>query len=154
MTPAELQSLRNLPTFPAAAASLIAAVGIEAAAALITEWPGQRFPVPARPGGGTRQGAVNWACLVEVTGEAAATVIVRHWGGLVLYVPSCSMAMCLRRHDDVRQMFDKLTRTGMSSRQAVFDIGLKFQLSYRAVEKIIGRPDSPAALPGQLNLFI
>jgi hypothetical protein len=116
MTPAELQSLRHLPHFPAAAASLVAAVGVEAAAALMTAWPGQRFPVPARLGGATRPGEANWARLADVAGEAAAAVIVRLWGGQDLYIPTCAAATRSVRHDDVRRMFDRLTHEGQIGR--------------------------------------
>ncbi|MDR0717088.1 MAG: hypothetical protein LBF50_06700, partial [Azoarcus sp.] len=81
MTPADLAALATLPQFPATAAELLRVAGAEAAAAIITAWPGQRFPVPKRGEGGTGRAALNWRRLTGIVGKDAAAKICRHWGG-------------------------------------------------------------------------
>ncbi|MDR2092285.1 MAG: hypothetical protein LBP58_03060 [Azoarcus sp.] len=156
MTPEMLQSLLHLPTFPATAAELVRVAGIDAAASLISAWPGQRFPVPVRVGGANPEGQINWERLVEIVGGAAATAIVRHWGGGDLYVPSCADSRRTLDHDGIRREYDELTRGGnYSGRGAVFEIALRHGLTSRAIEKILKLPDSPPP-PGagkQLGLF-
>ena len=157
MTPDALQSLRHLPNFPATARELIMVAGVAAAAKLITAWPGQIFPVPAKVGGTRRQGIINWHRLTEIVGNQAAGAIVRHWGGSEIYIPSAKKIAAEHIHDRVRADFDRLTiDQGYSGREAIFELGVQHQLSYRMVEIILSRPDSGGAVEAgeQLALYL
>jgi hypothetical protein len=154
MTPADLLALRRLPQFPATAADLVRVAGVEAAAALITAWPGQRFPVPKCAEGTAGRGRTNRARLAAIVGEEAATKICRHWGGGELYIPSCALARCAHLHDIIRSEFDGLTQNErLSSCEAVFELGLRHGLSYRMIDHILGQPDSATRAADQLALF-
>ncbi|MDR2208826.1 MAG: hypothetical protein LBE22_07650 [Azoarcus sp.] len=142
MTPADLRRLQVLTCFPATAKELIRVAGLDAAAALITAWPGQTFPVPARIGGGTAAGRINWARLVEIVGEIHAAAIVRHWRGTDLYVPSCGFVQWAHIQDDIRAAYDQLTYDGYSHNEAVFELGIRYQIAGRSVERVLSRHDN------------
>ena len=83
--------------------------------------------------------------LAEIVGENAAEQMVRYWGGQNLYVPTLKQVMSDWIADEIRAGFDVLTARGYSSRDAVFELGLKYGCSGRWVEKILGRPDTVTA---------
>lgn len=159
MTPELLRELSRLPLFPRTARDLIRVAGYEGAAALVTAWPGQEFPVPAVIGGGNPAGARNWGMLVEVVGDAVAGRIVRWCPGVELYIPSLNEVTWQRTQDAIRAEFDRLTTTGgYSLREAVFELGLKYQCSGRAIRNALDKPDNPlgeavAEMPAQGALF-
>lgn len=141
MTAEELADLGRYPMFPKTATDLIRVAGAEAAAALITAWPGQEWPVPVRAGGGSASGAVRYAQLLEVVGATAAARIISWAGGGMLIVPNMKAVIHQRDQDRIRQRYDVLIVAGYSSRDAVFEIGIAYKLAQRTVEKIIKRPD-------------
>jgi hypothetical protein len=154
VTPAFLAELSRLPLFPRTARELIAVAGLEGAAALIAAWPGQEWPVPARIGGGTPAGVRRWAQLVEIVGEPAARRIVAWSPGGVLFVPNLKEVRWSWTQDRIRAEFDALTgKQGYSAREAVFELGIKFGCSHRAVEKTLKRPDNVLGEVAQGSLF-
>lgn len=139
MTPEELHDLSTLPNFPATAAELVRIVGTVAAAALITAWPGQEFPVPICHRESERSQR-RFDQLAEIIGEIEANHIVEHWGGQKLPVPNCKAAMSSRRQERIRNEYDRLTAKGRCSHaDAIFDIGRAHDLTGRAVEIILKR---------------
>lgn len=155
MTPQLLAELSRLELFPRSARDLIRVAGPEGAAALITAWPGQSFPVPAVVGGGNPAGARRWGQLVEVVGEPAAARIVRWCPGSALYVPSLKEVAWSHTQDAIRADFDRLTGPGRYSvREAVFELGIKYGCSGKAIENAIARPDNVRGeAVGQGSLF-
>lgn len=159
MTPELLAELSRLPLFPRSARDLIRVAGYEGAAALITAWPGQQFPVPAVIGGGNPAGARRWGMLVEIVGEPAAGRIVKWCPGADLYVPSLKEVTWQRTQDAIRAEFDRLTTLGgYSLREAVFELGIKYGCSGKAIENALARPDNTlgetvAEMPAQGALF-
>ena len=143
MTPALLAELSRLPLFPRSARELIEVAGLEAAALLITAWPGQVWPVPARVGGGNPAGVRRWAQLVEIVGEPAAARIVHWCPGGELFVPNLKEVLWSRNQDLIRADFDRLTTTGgYSVREAIFELGIKYGCSHTAVDRALKRPDN------------
>ncbi|MBN8462666.1 MAG: hypothetical protein J0M01_07610 [Dechloromonas sp.] len=154
MTPLLLAELSRLPLFPRSASDLIRVAGPEAAAALIGAWPGQQFPVPAVVGGGNPAGARRWAQLAEIVGEAAAARIVQWCPGADLYIPSLKEVIWSRAQDAIRADFDRLTTAGgYSVREAVFELGIQYGCSGKAIENAIARPDNVRGEPVQGVLF-
>lgn len=157
MTPAALDALRHLPLFPATAEELIQVAGLSAAARLISAWPAQEFPVPARVGGGTARGALRYEQLVEIVGAAAAARIIARWRGLMLYIPSCKEVAWSAEQDAIRAAYDRLTADGWSHPEAVFELGIRHRIAGRSVERALSRPDNPPPPPpraaAQMNLF-
>ena len=106
-------------------------------------WSGQEWPVPVCVGGGTAQGRRRYAQLSEIAGENAAKRIVAQYGGGMLIVPNLKEVRHQRDQDLIRAEFDRLTlRNGYSSRDAVFELGVKYGYAGRTIEKIIKRPDA------------
>ena len=155
MTPEELQAIRHLPLFPSNAEELIQVAGLHAAARIISAWPGQEFPVPAVVGGGNPRGTRRWEQLVEVVGPGPAERILGRWRGGLLYVPSCKEAIWSATQDKIRAHYDRLTKEGYSHPEAIFELGITYNVSGRGVELVLARPDnSPAPeMEAQLRLF-
>lgn len=154
MTPELLAELSRYPMFPRTAVDLVRVAGIEGAAALITAWPGQEWPAPTRPGGSNAQGARRWEQLVEIVGADIAKRIVKWCGGGMLIVPNLKMVLHQRNQEVIRSEYDSLIRGGYSSPEAVFELGIKFNLNGRAIERIVRQPDTELTQPlGQGCLF-
>lgn len=155
VTPDLLRELSRLPLFPRTAADLIRVAGLEGAARIISAWGGQEWPVPVRAGGVRPAGVRRYAQLCEIVGEPVAQRIVQHWGGLRLDIPNLKDVRASRNHDLIRAEFDVLTlRHGYSSPEAVFELGLKYNLTGKAVENALARPNNVKAdLPAQMGLF-
>lgn len=154
MTPELLSELSCYPAFPKNAVDLIRIAGMDGAAALISAWPGQEWPCPIRIGGGNDKGVRRYEQLVEVVGDSTARRIVQCFGGGMLIVPNMKVVMRQRAQALIRSEYDELIRTGYSSPEAVFSLGIKFNLNGRAVERIIRRPDMELSQPiGQGCLF-
>ena len=144
MTPELLAELSRLPLFPRGARDLIRVAGLDGAAQLVTAWPGQQFPVPAVIGGGNPAGARRWEQLVEIVGEPVATRIVKWAPGADLYIPSLKEVAWSRTLDQIRADFDRLTTTGggYSRREAIFELGLKYDCSRTAIVNALAKPDN------------
>lgn len=150
MTPDALRDLSVLPSFPRTAHELIHVAGLEATALLITAWRGQEFPVPQRTRN-TTLGERRFAQLEEIVGGHAARRIVAHWGGQRLCIPNCKEALWEREQDFIRADYDHLTGPlGYSHGEAIFELGLKYDVSGRCVELVLKRPDNPGA-PGAVQ---
>ncbi|MDR1995123.1 hypothetical protein [Azonexus sp.] len=154
MTPELLSELSRYPAFPKNAVDLIRVAGLDGAAALIRAWPGQEWPCPVRVGGSNDKGARRYEQLLEIVGETAARRIVQWCGGGMLIVPNMKVAMRQRAQALIRSEYDELIRHGYSSPEAVFGLGIKYNINGRSVEKIIRQPDAELSQPiGQGCLF-
>lgn len=154
MTPELLAELSRYPLFPRTAVDLIRVAGVEAAAALITAWPGQEWPVPMLSGRSNDKGIRRFEQLAEVVGVPAGKRIVEWYKGGMLSVPNLKMVQHQRSQALIRGEYDELIRTGYSSPEAVFTLGIKYNLNGRAIERIIKQPDTELAQPiGQGCLF-
>lgn len=143
-TPELLRRLARYPRWPKTAADLVRIAGWEGAARLISEWGGQEWPVPHRIGGVTQAGMLRYAQLVELIGESPARRIVNEWGGQRLYIPSLKEVFSAWVADCIRDEFDALACNGYSAAEAVFELGLKYNISGRWVEMLLS---SPSVIP-------
>jgi hypothetical protein len=155
MTPELLLELSRLPLFPRTAADLCRVAGMEGAARIISAWGGQEWPVPIRAGGVRPQGIRRYAHLCEIVGEPVAQRIVQGWGGSRLQVPNLKEVLWSRSQDLIRAEFDTLTTiNGYSSPEAVFELGIKYGVTGKAIENALKRPDNVKAEPvAQGSLF-
>lgn len=140
MTPELLAELARYPAFPPSASTLISVAGLEAAAKLIDAWPGADVPMPRTPGGAGAAGRRLWQRLVDVVGDAAAALLVKHYRGDDMLVPNLKLVTTQRAHELLRVEFDAMIGEGVSARVAVFELGIKFNLSRKAVEKVLKSP--------------
>lgn len=155
MTPELLLELARLPMFPRAAAELLRISGAEATAALVRAWGGQEWPVPRRVGGSNARGALRYEQLVEIVGAPAAAAIITHWSGGRLQIPNLKEVRWAHAQDLIRADFDQLTTVGSYSyTEAVFELGIKYKVTGKAIENILKRPDNEKHdLPAQGSLF-
>ncbi|MDD5249682.1 MAG: Mor transcription activator family protein [Rhodocyclaceae bacterium] len=135
----------NLDDLPRSAVDLIQLIGLAATLALIDAFPSIKFPVP-KGEDNNPEGAARFALLVEAIGDAPARVLVRHYGGDDLYVPSCKQA--------VRRARDRQIVADYGVGASVFELALKYRLSYRQIETILKTADTTPAEPSkQADLF-
>lgn len=154
MTPELLAELSRYPAFPKTAVDLVRVAGLDGAAALIKAWPGQEWPCPVRVGGANDKGTRRYEQLLEIVGDQAARRIVQWCGGGMLIVPNLKVVLHQRNQALIRSEYDELIRTGYSSPEAVFALGIKYNLNGRAIERIIRQPDTELGQPmGQGCLF-
>jgi len=91
-------------------------------------------------------------------GDAVADRLIRHFGGGILYVPRCDMALTEATYRSIRRDFDRATRPGgQSSVQVVGELALRYGYSDRRIWDILKRPDRIEARPRvntrQIRLF-
>lgn len=151
MSPADLRAVWTL--LPYTAQALMQCLGDEAAAALLAARPGCQFLVPKHPDRHPA-GAKRWAELAGIIGDEAMAALAERWGGDVIEIPTLKAARDELRARAIRAEFDRLTcAEGLSGKQAVYEIGLKFApISSRAIELICGKADAGQAAE-QAELF-
>lgn len=150
LTPADLDAVRGL--LPYTAAHLIAALGDEAALALLDRLAGQTINVPKHPDR-RPDGARKWSMLEEIVGPEAMRKLAATWGGSVLEIPTCIAARREARDRAIRAEFDRLTmREKYSKAQAIYEIGITCRppLTSRQLEKIVDKPDAADVRQGEL----
>lgn len=151
MKPEDLHTVYTL--LPYTAQVLIDVIGATHACALLTARPGCTLMIPKHPDHNPA-GAKRWAELAEIVGDAGMQALAKRWGGDVIDIPTCKAARDELRHRAIRAEFDRLTITeGLSGKQAIYEIGLKFApISSRAIELICGKADA-GAVTEQAELF-
>jgi hypothetical protein len=151
MKPEDLPTIYGL--LPYTAMVLIEILGATPACALLAARPGCTLLIPKHPDHNPA-GAKRWAELVGIVGEEGMQALATRYGGDVLDIPTCKAARDELRHRAIRAEFDRLTTSeGMSGKQAIYEIGLKFApISSRAIEQICGKADAGQAVE-QAELF-
>lgn len=138
ITPEFLRVLSLRADFPSTAKELVIFLGMEASAGLIAAWGGQEWPVPMVIGGATEAGRERYRRMVDTVGEDAARRMVEKFAGISLAIPNLKMVIWSHNKDAMRQEFDHLTNQGgLSSRAAVFELGVKYRVCARTVEKLL-----------------
>lgn len=147
MTPDQLLELSRFPAFPETARTLMRVAGHEAAAKLITCWPGQAPDVPTRRSIESGRCRLIFDLMVDLIGNTAAWQIVDELGGDLVRIPNCKAVSYQHVQEIIRAKFDEMTTTGgMSYPTAVFQLGIEFNLSRRSVERILKRPGTGIAV--------
>ena len=148
MNPKFLSELSRYPSFPKTADELIRIAGIEAASRLISFWGGQEWPVPMHISGPRLSGRRRGAQLTRLIGEQAALRVIRHWGGSRLLIPNLKEVRYAHVQRLVRADFDRLVAKGsMSYPDAVFDLGIRYGLTGKAIENVLKKPDVALSAP-------
>ena len=97
---------------------------------------GTTVPVPMRA---TPLGEARYRRLCEMIGEEAATALCREYAGTNLYIPACSRAAADRRDAALIADRDAMSRAGLSEREIVTGLALKYSLSDRHVWRVLQR---------------
>lgn len=138
MTSDQLRELSRFPAFPDTARTLMRVAGDEAAAKLISYWPGQEPELPTRRSIESGRSRQVFGRLVDLIGEEASWKIIDAMGGGDLQIPNCKLVIRQRTQEVIRRRYDEMTTSGgMSHRDAVFNLGIDFNTAARSVERIL-----------------
>lgn len=140
MSPEFVLELSRIAMFPEKAKDLIRTIGLEATTILINAWGGQEFPVPMVIGGANKHGTRRWLQIVELIGEECAAAMVREYGGEKVAIPNLNKVRWFYIQEAIRIEYDKLIVKGLSSPDAVFELGIRYKVNGRSIERIIKQP--------------
>jgi hypothetical protein len=141
MTPEELQSLRVYADFPMAAEELIYRLGIDAAATLISRYPGQTYKAPTLADYHHPAHLSLIRELEALIGPEAAQKMRLYFGGFAHYIPSCRAARRARENEQKIREYEALIGPGgMSANQAAAELSLKYGCCDRSIERLVNSP--------------
>ncbi|WP_231879816.1 Mor transcription activator family protein [Crenobacter luteus] len=129
------ESVRHL--LPETARLIADLIGLPKALQLIEAWGGTTFPVSKNQ---RRDGQIRYAALAEVVGVDAAAILTRRFGGEVLSIPRCAVAMREVRDRMIRAEFDTLTREHPAV-HAVNQLARRYQMTERNVWVVLKKTD-------------
>lgn len=134
---------------PRSARALIAVIGLPATTQLVTKMAGVAFPIPKRL---NRAGEARYEELAECIGMDAADMLCRQFGGGMLEIPVCSVALRELRDREIRADFDKITIEN-SARHAWSKLAVKYRLTSRQIRNILDAPIKSENDPEQMSLL-
>ncbi len=124
-------------------------IGYPATARLLDKLGGTTFPI----GKGLRAlGAARAALLRETIGEENAQLLVKHFGGEVLYLPRCDRALRELRNRAFLAEFAQLRDSGISSLMVMTQLCPKYGFSDRFAWGLLSSSKS-VMLIAQQDLF-
>lgn len=143
---------------PPTAQQMINRLGVEAALALLNRLPGAQLPVPKAPDNNA-SGQRRWARYADVIGDAAMPALAQHWGGDLLDVPLCLVALDEQRNRWMRARYDELTSlrgSALSSYHALEELQAALAeagqaLTFRVIQQIVC--EQPDRVVHQGDLF-
>lgn len=103
---------------------------------LIRALGGTTIPVPMRL---TPVGEARYRRLCDMIGEDAAKALCREYAGTNLYIPTCRQAAADERDAAIIKDRDAMAHAGLSEREIVAGLALKYGLSDRHVWRILKR---------------
>lgn len=112
-------------------------IGLPKALKLIETWGGTTFPISKNK---RRDGQIRYEALAEVVGVEAANILTGHFGGEVLAIPRCAVAMREVRDRMIRAEFDALTCEHPAV-HAVNQLARKYQMTERNVWMVLKKSD-------------
>ncbi|MEQ9860610.1 hypothetical protein OI450_14330 [Pectobacterium cacticida] len=124
-------------------------IGFPATAQLLEKFGGTTFPI----GKGLRAlGAHRAELLRDTVGEDNALLLVKNFGGEVLYLPRCDRALRELRNQRFLTEFAELRNGGTSSLMVMTQLCPKYGFSDRFAWKLV-RESKTAVTHSQQNLF-
>lgn len=124
-------------------------IGYPATARLLDKLGGTTFPI----GKGLRAlGAARATLLRETIGDVNAQLLVKHFGGEVLYLPRCDRALRELRNRSFLAEFAQLRDSGVSSLMVMTQLCPKYGFSDRFAWGLVSESKA-ANLITQQNLF-
>ncbi|BBF86296.1 putative bacteriophage transcriptional regulator [Aquitalea magnusonii] len=131
----KLENVQHL--LPEMAQLIADLIGLPKALKLIESWGGTTFPISKNK---RRDGQIRYEALAEVVGVDAANVMTRHFGGEVLSIPRCAVAMREVRDRMIRAEFDQETREHPAV-YAVNQLARRYQMTERNVWMVLKKAD-------------
>ncbi|MCG8993238.1 DNA transposition protein [Laribacter hongkongensis] len=132
----KLESVQHL--LPEMAKLIAELIGLPKALKLIEAWGGTTFPVSKNK---RREGQIRYEALAEVVGVDAANILTCHFGGEVLSIPRCAVAMREIRDRMIRAEFDQAT-CDMPAVHAVNQLARRYQMTERNVWMVLKKADA------------
>jgi hypothetical protein len=117
--------MRNLPK---TAKDIVDIIGMNAAMALVRNWPGIPLKVPA----GRRPAGIMMRRLAAVIGKEAALKFIRHYGGEVVVIPRCAVAIRVARDQCIINQYNNGVTAANLARE--------HKLTVRHIRLILNRP--------------
>lgn len=114
---------------------------------LVAALGGTTVPVPMRA---SVAGEGRYRQLCDIVGKEAATALCREYGGTNIYIPACKRAVADRRDRALIADRDAMAHAGLSEREIVAGLALKYQLSDRHVWRVLQRV--PGEVPSLFRL--
>lgn len=112
-------------------------IGLELALRLAAEFGGEsirfRKTSPVRP-------CEIFQRLVDLIGESSVFLLGREFSDGPMYIAAAKTAARFIRNRKITSEFSAMIRQGKSTNTAANALAKKYQISYRAVEKIVNRP--------------
>lgn len=131
----KLENVQHL--LPEMAQLIASLIGLPKALKLIEAWGGTTFPVSKNK---RRDGQIRYEALAEVVGVAAADILTCHFGGEVLAIPRCAVAMREVRDRMIRAEFDRETSKHPAV-HAVNQLARRYQMTERNVWMVLKKAD-------------
>jgi hypothetical protein len=131
----------DLRDLPQSAVDLINLIGLTAALRLVKTWPGHPFPVP-KGENNNPEGAALFAALADIVGQDNARILVRVYGGTILYIPRCKVAMTRALHRQIASDYDARLKSGEPHSSIISALALAHFFTTRWVEIILKSTDT------------
>lgn len=112
-------------------------IGLPKSLKLIEAWGGTTFPVSKNV---RRDGQIRFEALAEVIGIEAAQILTFHFGGEVLAIPRCAVAMREVRDRMLRHDFDQETQEHPAV-HVVTQLARRYQMTERNVWRLLKQTD-------------
>lgn len=125
---------------PEKALELVRLIGLAAATKLVNALGGVSITVPKGDG---RLGTIRREHLIEIVGVHATEILMAHYGGDRLWVPSCRQAMLQVRNVHIVRQYER--------GKSVQELALENELTDRQIWNILKGTDASAR--SQLPLF-
>ena len=131
---------------PPSAQELARVLGLPAALQMIEYYGGLTLRIPH---GETPQGKAMLSDLAKYMGDAPAQALAHKYAATDLYIPNCKQAMQKARDAAMLEDRRALSRDGLSERQIVKCLVLRYRLAERTIWRTFKRPAPPAPPPPQ-----
>lgn len=118
-------------------------LGLPAALELVEKLGGVTVPIPVRQ---SLRGESRYRFLMDRLGTELAGALCREYGGTDLYVPNCRQTLIDERNAALNRNRDELAKKGVSERELVAILALKYKVSDRNVWRILKRTYAPECI--------
>lgn len=131
---------------PPSAQELARVLGLPAALQMIEYYGGLTLRIPH---GETPQGKAMLSDIAKYIGDAPAQALAHKYAATDLYIPNCKQAMQKARDAAMLEDRRALSQEGLSERQLVQCLVLRYRLAERTIWRTFKRPAPPAPPPPQ-----
>lgn len=147
-------ALKTLPfaLLPPSAQELARTIGLPSALKMVEMYGGLTLRIPH---GETPQGRAMLEDITKNIGDAPARALAQRYAGTALVIPNCKLSLQKARDAALHKDRDALAREGLTERQLVQCLTLRYRLTERYVWRILKKPtpDIPEPQMQQASLL-